>query len=121
MGCSAAHRSGGRTAQSACRLGRRPWGGYFNVLGNPIDGKGEIGGQEYYPIHRPAPSFAEQTTRVEVFETGLKVIDLIATFTKGGKTGIFGGAGVGKNNHHSGIDPLDRYRAQRKVGICRGR
>ena len=77
-------------------MGKRPWEGYFNVLGNPIDGKGEINAQEYYPIHRPAPNFADQTTRVEVFETGLKVIDLISTFTKGGKTEIFGGAGVGK-------------------------
>jgi F-type H+-transporting ATPase subunit beta len=50
----------------------------------------------YYPIHRPAPPFSEQTTRVEAFETGVKVIDLVAPFTKGGKTGIFGGAGVGK-------------------------
>ena len=57
-----------------------------------VDVKADI----YYPIHRLAPSFAEQTTRVEVFETGVKVIDLIAPFTKGGKTGIFGGAGVGK-------------------------
>ena len=50
----------------------------------------------YYPIHRPAPSFEDQSTQVDVFETGIKVIDLIAPFTKGGKTGIFGGAGVGK-------------------------
>ncbi len=49
-----------------------------------------------YPIHRPAPSFEEQSTQIEIFETGIKVIDLIAPFTKGGKTGIFGGAGVGK-------------------------
>ncbi len=77
-------------------VGKETLGRIFNVLGNPIDGKGEINAQEYYPIHRPAPNFAEQTTRVEVFETGLKVIDLISTFTKGGKTGIFGGAGVGK-------------------------
>ncbi len=52
--------------------------------------------QLHYPIHRPAPPFAEQSTRVEIFETGVKVIDLIAPFTKGGKTGIFGGAGTGK-------------------------
>ncbi len=71
-------------------------GRVFNVLGKPVDGKGPVSANEYYPIHRPAPSFAEQSTRVEVFETGLKVIDLIAPFTKGGKTGIFGGAGVGK-------------------------
>jgi F-type H+-transporting ATPase subunit beta len=68
----------------------------FNVLGRPIDEKGDVEANLYYPIHRPAPEFAEQSTRVEVFETGLKVVDLIAPFTKGGKTGIFGGAGVGK-------------------------
>jgi F-type H+/Na+-transporting ATPase subunit beta len=71
-------------------------GRVFNVLGNPVDNKGTVKAESYYPIHRPAPTFEEQSTRVEVFETGLKVIDLIAPFTKGGKTGIFGGAGVGK-------------------------
>ncbi|NLF52341.1 MAG: F0F1 ATP synthase subunit beta [Leptolinea sp.] len=71
-------------------------GRVFNVLGNPVDNKGEVKAIDRYPIHRPAPTFEEQSTRVEVFETGLKVIDLIAPFTKGGKTGIFGGAGVGK-------------------------
>lgn len=77
-------------------VGTDTLGRVFNVLGRPIDEKGEIKADLYYPIHRPAPEFAEQSTRVEVFETGLKVIDLIAPFTKGGKTGIFGGAGVGK-------------------------
>jgi F-type H+-transporting ATPase subunit beta len=57
---------------------------------------GDVTSDLYYPIHRPAPGFADQSTRVDVFETGLKVVDLIAPFTKGGKTGIFGGAGVGK-------------------------
>lgn len=71
-------------------------GRVFNVLGEPIDRKGSVNAQMRYPIHRPAPPFSEQSTRVEVFETGIKVIDLIAPFTKGGKTGIFGGAGVGK-------------------------
>jgi F-type H+-transporting ATPase subunit beta len=71
-------------------------GRVMNVLGRPIDGKGEIEADTHYPIHRPAPPFEEQSTHVEVFETGLKVIDLIAPFTKGGKTGVFGGAGVGK-------------------------
>jgi F-type H+-transporting ATPase subunit beta len=77
-------------------VGMMTLGRVFNVLGNPIDGKGEVVADLYYPIHRPAPSFEEQSTRVEVFETGIKVIDLIAPFTKGGKTGVFGGAGVGK-------------------------
>jgi F-type H+-transporting ATPase subunit beta len=77
-------------------VGPTTLGRVFNVLGRPIDEKGEVVSDTYYPIHRPAPEFTEQSTRVEVFETGLKVIDLIAPFTKGGKTGIFGGAGVGK-------------------------
>lgn len=77
-------------------VGEATLGRVFNVLGKPIDRKGPVDAHEFYPIHRPAPDFSEQSTRVEVFETGIKVIDLIAPFTKGGKTGIFGGAGVGK-------------------------
>ena len=77
-------------------VGPATLGRMFDVLGNPIDGLGEVKSDTYYPIHRPAPNFEEQATSVEVFETGVKVIDLIAPFTKGGKTGIFGGAGVGK-------------------------
>ena len=75
----------------ACTLGR-----IFNVLGLPVDDMGPVNAEQCYPIHRPAPLFSEQSTRTEIFETGIKVIDLIAPFTKGGKTGIFGGAGVGK-------------------------
>jgi len=71
-------------------------GRVFNVLGQPIDQKGAVNTDLTYPIHRSAPKFADQSTRVEVFETGIKVIDLVAPFTRGGKTGIFGGAGVGK-------------------------
>lgn len=71
-------------------------GRVFNVLGQPVDGKAPVETDLHYPIHRSAPELSEQSTRVEVFETGLKVVDLIAPFTKGGKTGIFGGAGVGK-------------------------
>ena len=77
-------------------VGLETLGRVFNVLGQPVDNRGDVDARQYYPIHRPAPDFADQSTRVEVFETGLKVIDLIAPFTKGGKTGIFGGAGVGK-------------------------
>lgn len=77
-------------------VGLATLGRIFNVLGEPVDGLGVVNADTYYPIHRSAPPFSEQSTRVEVFETGLKVIDLIAPFTKGGKTGIFGGAGVGK-------------------------
>ncbi len=77
-------------------VGEATLGRIFNVLGRPIDKKGDVRADLRYPIHRPAPPFAEQSTRVEIFETGIKVIDLIAPFTKGGKTGIFGGAGTGK-------------------------
>jgi F-type H+-transporting ATPase subunit beta len=77
-------------------VGESTLGRIFNVLGRPIDKKGDVVADTRYPIHRSAPSFAEQSTSVEVFETGIKVIDLIAPFTKGGKTGIFGGAGTGK-------------------------
>ena len=77
-------------------VGPATLGRIFNVLGNAIDKKGEVKATAHYPIHRSAPAFEEQSTRVDVFETGIKVIDLIAPFTKGGKTGIFGGAGTGK-------------------------
>ena len=77
-------------------VGLATLGRIFNVLGQPVDNAGEVEAEAYYPIHRKAPSFADQATSVEIFETGIKVIDLIAPFTKGGKTGIFGGAGVGK-------------------------
>jgi F-type H+-transporting ATPase subunit beta len=71
-------------------------GRVFNVLGEPIDEKGPVNETERLPIHRPAPAFDQQTTETEIFETGIKVIDLVCPFAKGGKTGVFGGAGVGK-------------------------
>lgn len=71
-------------------------GRVFNVVGEAIDGEETPESDIYYPIHRPAPDFEEQSTKSETFETGLKVIDLIAPFIRGGKTGIYGGAGVGK-------------------------
>src|SRR6266508_2346761 len=77
-------------------VGPSTLGRIFNVLGHPVDEKGLVTAATHYPIHRAAPTFAEQSTNVEIFETGVKVIDLIAPFTKGGKTGIFGGAGTGK-------------------------
>jgi len=77
-------------------VGEAVLGRIFNVLGQPIDGKGPVQATTYYPIHRPAPPFDEQATSVEMFETGIKVIDLIAPFRRGGKSGIFGGAGTGK-------------------------
>ncbi|TVR73152.1 MAG: F0F1 ATP synthase subunit beta [Sphaerobacteraceae bacterium] len=77
-------------------VGPKTLGRIMNVTGDPIDEAGEIGNDIFYQIHREAPGFDEQTTAVEVFETGVKVIDLVAPFTQGGKTGVFGGAGVGK-------------------------
>ena len=71
-------------------------GRIFNLLGKPIDELGEVGAKKNYPIHRPAPPLEEQTPATVLFETGLKVIDLLAPFSKGGKVGLFGGAGVGK-------------------------
>jgi F-type H+-transporting ATPase subunit beta len=77
-------------------VGQVTLGRVFNVLGEPIDEKGPVGQCEYLPIHRPAPAFDQQTTETEIFETGIKVIDLVCPFAKGGKIGVFGGAGVGK-------------------------
>lgn len=77
-------------------VGETSVGRMFNVIGEAIDGKAEVKSKERYPIHRPAPKFSEQDTNAQVFETGIKVIDLIAPITKGGKVGLFGGAGVGK-------------------------
>jgi F-type H+/Na+-transporting ATPase subunit beta len=78
------------------KVGKQMLSRTVNVLGEPIDGKGEILGDETLPIHRPAPSFLEQHPVTEVFETGIKVIDLLAPYARGGKIGLFGGAGVGK-------------------------
>ena len=77
-------------------VGPETLGRMFDVVGNPIDGKGKSGATKQYPIHRPAPEFLEQSTTSEILETGIKVIDLICPFLKGGKIGLFGGAGVGK-------------------------
>ncbi len=77
-------------------VGPATLGRLFNVVGDPIDGKGPVNSEVTYPIHRPSPAFDEQSTQAEIFETGVKVVDLIAPFTRGGKTGIFGGAGTGK-------------------------
>jgi len=71
-------------------------GRLFNVTGDPIDGKGPVVGAQRNPIHRAPPTFAEQSTQAEIFETGMKVVDLICPFLKGGKAAVFGGAGVGK-------------------------
>lgn len=77
-------------------VGPNTLGRLINVVGNPIDGLGEIKSEKRYSIHRPAPEFKNLSTKTEMFETGIKVIDLIEPYSKGGKTGLFGGAGVGK-------------------------
>ena len=77
-------------------VGKAVLGRILNVLGEPIDEAGEINAEETAPIHRDAPSFEEQGTGVEILETGIKVVDLLAPYLKGGKIGLFGGAGVGK-------------------------
>jgi len=77
-------------------VGKASLGRLFNVIGEPIDNLGPVKATEHWPIHRPPPSFEDQETTTEILETGLKVIDLITPFTKGGKIGAYGGAGVGK-------------------------
>ena len=77
-------------------VGKAVLGRILNVLGQPVDDNGPVETDEYLPIHRDAPSFEEQETETEIFETGIKVIDLLAPYIKGGKIGLFGGAGVGK-------------------------
>jgi F-type H+-transporting ATPase subunit beta len=95
-------------------VGRETLGRVLNVVGEPVDGLGPVNAKKFYPIHRPAPSFVEQDTSVKVLETGVKVIDLLVPFPRGGKMGMFGGAGVGKTvimmemihniaMHHGGI------------------
>ena len=77
-------------------VGEETLGRIFNVLGDPIDNKPKPEVKEYLPIHRPAPTFEEQSTETEILETGIKVVDLLCPYQKGGKIGLFGGAGVGK-------------------------
>ncbi|MEP0823367.1 MAG: F0F1 ATP synthase subunit beta [Ignavibacterium sp.] len=80
----------------AVPVGPKVLGRLLNVTGNPIDALGPVEGKTRYPIHRPAPGFDQLSTKKEMFETGIKVIDLLEPYTRGGKTGLFGGAGVGK-------------------------
>jgi F-type H+-transporting ATPase subunit beta len=77
-------------------VGRETLGRVINVLGEPVDNKGPVKGEKRYPIHRPAPDFTQQSTKLEMFETGIKVVDLLEPYVRGGKVGLFGGAGVGK-------------------------
>lgn len=77
-------------------VGKETLGRVLNVLGEPVDKSGEVNATEFWPIHRPAPSFEDQAPATEILETGIKVVDLLAPYAKGGKIGLFGGAGVGK-------------------------
>ena len=77
-------------------VGPETLGRIMNVVGEPIDQKGPVNTKTNWPIHRPAPAFTEQSTETEILVTGIKVVDLLAPYAKGGKIGLFGGAGVGK-------------------------
>src|SRR2546427_8173625 len=90
-------------------VGRGTLGRVLNVLGEPVDGLGPVKYTTRFPIHRPAPSLEDQSTQLEMFETGIKVVDLIEPYLKGGKIGLFGGAGLGNTLlipeliHHGGL------------------
>ena len=77
-------------------VGKQTLGRVLNVIGEPVDKMGPVPSEKRYPIHRQAPAFEEQSTELQMFETGIKVIDLLEPYLRGGKIGLFGGAGVGK-------------------------
>src|SRR6185312_5250099 len=77
-------------------VGKGTLGRVFNLLGEPIDGRGEVPHEEKWPIHRHAPKLEDLSSKTEVFPTGIKVVDLLTPFVRGGKAGLFGGAGLGK-------------------------
>jgi F-type H+-transporting ATPase subunit beta len=77
-------------------VGKEVLGRIINVVGKPVDERGPVGATKFLPIHRPAPKFVDQSVKIEMFETGIKVVDLLAPYRRGGKIGLFGGAGVGK-------------------------
>src|SRR5690348_12804919 len=77
-------------------VGEETLGRVLNVIGEPVDEMGPVNAKKSYPIHRPTPEFVDQETKVQSFETGIKVVDLLAPYARGGKIGLFGGAGVGK-------------------------
>jgi F-type H+/Na+-transporting ATPase subunit beta len=103
-------------------VGPQTLGRIFNLLGKPLDGKGPVtdpGMQRQ--IHQPSPNFEEQLPLSTSLETGIKVIDLLAPYPKGGKIGLLGGAGVGKTGFYYGVDPQYRYRTRRGRGLRRRR
>ena len=92
----AAPRSATPAGRSRCPSARATLGRIFNLLGEPIDNEGDVEAEERWPIHRDAPEVEDLTPSQEILETGIKVVDLLAPYAKGGKVGLFGGAGVGK-------------------------
>ena len=103
-------------------VGPKTLGRVLNVLGEPVDFPDQpVESAERWPIHRQAPNLESQSTELEMFETGIKVIDLLEPYLKGGKIGLFGGAGVGKTVIIHGADPQHRPQARRRVGVCRRR
>ena len=100
-------------------VGKNTLGRLLNVLGQPIDELGAVETDKHYPIHRLAPPISEQRTSREILETGIKVVDLLAPFTKGGKVGLFGGAGVGKTVIIQELIRNIAYRARRFLRFLR--
>ncbi len=102
-------------------VGDETLGRIFNLLGEPIDNGAELKGSERWPIHRPAPSASDLAPTQEILETGIKVIDLLAPYAKGGKVGLFGGAGVGKTVLIQELIRYDRRGARRPLRVRRRR
>ena len=101
-------------------VGKGTLGRIINIVGEPVDKMGPASRRtKTYPIHRPAPPFDEQSTKVEMFETGIKVVDLLEPYTRGGKTGLFGGAGRRQDRAHPGADQQHRQAARRHLGVRR--
>ena len=101
-------------------VGEITLGRVWNVLGDPVDGKEGLRRERRWPIHRDPPDFKDLSSKVEIFETGIKVIDLIAPYVRGGKIGLFGGAGVAKTVI-PGADPQHRAAARPRLGLLRAR
>ena len=102
-------------------VGKDTLGRIFNLLGEPIDEKGDVEGEARWPIHRAAPSAEDLTPTQEILETGIKVVDLLAPYAKGGKVGLFGGAGVGKTVLIQELINNIADRARRPLGLLRSR
>src|SRR6267378_2734961 len=94
-------------------VGEGVLGRLFNVTGDPVDNRGPVKFTKRYPIHRPAPALTDQDTKVQILETGIKVIDLVCPFSKGGKVGAFGGAGVGERSREGN----DLYKEMSEAGV----